>query len=79
MTRPVNVMLKNCLVEKIPNPKDGRSALITSTREGRDLAENIHQLRLDRLNVTLMDWSDEDKKALTTLIHRLTRDLIKRM
>jgi len=76
VTRQINVMLKNNLIEKIPNPNDGRSALVTSTQIGRELAETMHYLRLDRLQVTLKDWTGEDKKALATLTYRLTRDLI---
>jgi len=76
VTRQINVMLKNSLIEKIPNPNDGRSAIVTSTQTGRELAETMHYLRLDRWQVTLKEWSDEDKKALATLTYRLTRDLI---
>jgi len=75
VTRQINVMLKNNLIEKIPNPNDGRSALVTSTQTGQELAETMHYLRLDRLQVTLKDWTSEDKKALATLTYRLTRDL----
>jgi len=79
VTRQINVMMNNGLIEKIPNPNDGRSALVTATQSGIELAEAMHQLRLDRLQVTLKDWSGEDKQALATLTRRLTRDLIHSM
>jgi DNA-binding MarR family transcriptional regulator len=79
VTRQINVMIKSNLIEKIPNPDDGRSALVIATQTGRELAEAMHQLRLDRLQTTLRDWSGEDKQALATLTHRLTRDLIRSM
>jgi len=79
VTRQINVMVKRDLIKKIPNPNDGRSALITSTNKGRELARDMHQLRLDRLQTTLKDWTGDDKQALADLTYRLTHDLIRSM
>lgn len=79
VTRQINVMLKNNLVEKIPNSNDARSTLVASTPTGREQAEAMHQLRLSRLKVTLKNWSGDDKKALAGLTHRLILDLIHNM
>lgn len=79
VTRQVNAMLKNNLIEKIPNPNDGRSALVSSTQMGRSQAEAMHHLRLTRLETTLKKWSGDDKQALADLIHCLTQDLIDNM
>lgn len=79
VTRQINGMLKSSLIEKIPNPNDGRSALVISTQTGRELAEAMHQLRLNRLQVTLKDWPSEDKQTLASLTYRLTQDFIRNM
>jgi len=79
VTRQINVMMKSKLIEKVPNPQDGRSALVIATQTGRELAEAMHQLRLDRLQATLRDWPGEDKQQLAALTCRLTRDLIRSM
>lgn len=76
VTRQINVMVKSSLIEKIPNPNDGRSALVRSTKTGRELAEAMHQLRLDRLQAALKDWTVDNKLTLASLTRRLTRDLL---
>ena len=79
VTRQINAMVENNLIEKIPNPNDGRSALVSSTHVGREKAEAMHHLRFTRLKATLRDWSGEEKQTFATLTHRLTRDLVRNM
>lgn len=79
VTRQINVMKKKRLIEKVPHPNDGRSALVAATPVGHDLAEVMHRLRLDRLRNTLQDWPEEDRRVLATLTGRLTRDLVRSM
>jgi len=75
VTRQINAMLKKQLIVKIPNPDDGRSALVQHTARGSRLVEDMHQLRIERLQHTLSQWSSADKKRLAELTGRLTRDL----
>lgn len=75
VTRQINAMLKKELLKKIPNPNDGRSSLVSSTRQGKTLAKEMHELRLTRLDTALKQWTDSEKQALADLTHRLTHDL----
>lgn len=79
VTRQVNAMLKKQLIEKIPNPDDGRSALVRRTAAGGRLVETMHRQRVSRLTETLQDWSQADRKKLAALTSRLTLDLISSM
>lgn len=77
VTRQINAMLKRQLIEKLPNPNDGRSSLVSSTQTGERLAKDMHHLRLARLDTALHHWPDHDKQRLADLINRLTHDLAK--
>ncbi len=79
VTRQVNAMLKKQLIEKTPNPDDGRSALVRRTAAGGRLVESMHRQRVSRLGETLQEWRQADRKKLTALTARLTRDLIASM
>ena len=79
VTRQVNAMLKRNLIEKLPNPNDGRSALVSVTKKGRDQVETMNDLRLKRLQTTLADWSDGDKQGLADLCNRFIQDLVAHM
>ncbi len=75
VTRQINAMLKRQLLQKVPNPNDGRSALVSSTEKGQNLAEEMHALRISRLETALKQWPDSDKQTLADLTRRLTHDL----
>ncbi len=77
VTRQINAMLKRGLLQKIPHPNDGRSTLVSATKKGRELAEEMQGLRLLRLEIALKKWSDDDWKTLADLTKRLTHDLAK--
>lgn len=76
VTRQLNAMEKRGLIEKQPNPADGRSALIVRTDVGRDLAETMHQLRTRRIQHMLKDWQQKDIDTLAQLMGNLSEALI---
>jgi len=75
VTRQLNAMEKKGLITKQANPADGRSALVVTTATGQELAESMHHLRVQRIEVLLSDWDDKDIDSLTRLIDRLTEAL----
>ncbi|WP_430460269.1 MarR family winged helix-turn-helix transcriptional regulator [Thalassolituus sp. LLYu03] len=75
VTRQVDAMQKKQLIEKIPNPDDGRSQLVVSSALGRSLVDDMQQVRVDRLTHTLADWSAAEQQQLQTLTRRLSEAL----
>lgn len=75
VTRQINAMLKNGLIEKVPNPNDARSTLVWITLHGQQLVSEMHQLRIERLSKTLSLWEDEEIQALADLMSRFDRDM----
>ncbi len=75
VTRQINAMEKNGLVEKMANPADGRSSLIAHSRLGKELVESMHELRIKRIGSALQDWTAEDIDSLSTLSERLIQSL----
>lgn len=72
VTRQLNAMEARGLIEKQPNPDDGRSALVTAVRSGHDLAQEMQCLRIQRIRHMLRDWEHHDIDDLTRLTGRLT-------
>lgn len=75
MTNRIDQLVKNGLVERIPNPDDGRSFLIALTKKGFkiiDAAVNDHVANLDRLTTGL---SESEFKRLNRLLARYLDEL----
>lgn len=75
VTRQINAMEKRGLIQKTPNPADGRSALIVTTAAGRDTADDMHALRVKRITALLAHWDPEEIHTLVRLTARLRQDL----
>ncbi|MEF2073863.1 MarR family winged helix-turn-helix transcriptional regulator [Consotaella aegiceratis] len=75
VTRQLAAMHRRNLVERHPNPADGRSSLIEATDEGRRLADAMQSDRIRRVEMMTADWSDADKEAFGRLLGRLNATL----
>jgi DNA-binding MarR family transcriptional regulator len=62
------------LVEKLPNPADGRSQLISITAEGQAELSRSREARTQRIAALIEErLSDQERQALQTAIRVLDR------
>lgn len=59
------------LVERVPDPTDGRARLVALSAEATARLEAVRTRRLDQLAQALSDWSAEDLSTFAQLLQRL--------
>jgi DNA-binding MarR family transcriptional regulator len=76
VSRQVAELVRAGLVERVPDPDDGRASLLVATARGREL----HAVRVARRHQmferVLAGWSGEDLATLTALLDRFTDDFV---
>lgn len=60
------------LIERHPDPHDGRSSLLSPTAEGRARLEAARAPHENLLHDSLAEWNVDDIRNLTRLLHALT-------
>lgn len=58
-------------IERLPDPRDGRSRLLRLTEKGERRVEELGELATEVLREHLTDWSAEDVQTLGSLLDRL--------
>ncbi len=71
ISRQVSSLAGAGLLEKIPDPDDGRAQLIRVTDAGRDTMRRLRDRRDDWLADLLGDWDPDDIRTLARLLRRL--------
>ena len=61
---------------RVPNPRDGRSALVGLTPAGAAAVAAMRQARQARLGVVLADWSDAEREQFALLLGRFNAALL---
>jgi len=75
VSRQVQHLADLGLLDKTPDPHDGRATMLSPSDDAcRRLAE-VRQQRRRRLDERLGDWSDEDLDAFVTALGRYNRTL----
>jgi DNA-binding MarR family transcriptional regulator len=77
VTRQVAVLEQQALIDRLPNPEDGRSTLVRATRQGLIAAEQMRDMRLGRIALLFEDWSETDRSAFAALVGRLNTSLLR--
>lgn len=72
ISRTVRELEELGLVQRTPDPADGRSHLLTPTAEGLDRLAAAREPHESRLMQALRDWPLDDILDLTRLLHALT-------
>lgn len=72
LSRTVRELERLGLVERTPDPSDGRSSLLSATPFGRERLEEARGPQEDLLLRSLEDWPEEEIRSLTRLLHALT-------
>jgi DNA-binding MarR family transcriptional regulator len=63
------------IVERTPDPADGRASLVGLTESGRATVQAAFERRFKRIQGVLEHWSDADRAQLQVLLTRLAADL----
>jgi DNA-binding MarR family transcriptional regulator len=63
------------LLDKTPDPEDGRATLLSPSDDARRRLDDVTQQRRRRLDERLGDWSDEDLHSLVAALGRYNRTL----
>lgn len=77
-SRQASTLTQHGLVDKVPDPADGRAALLSLSAEGRDLLERMQRERAELFAHLLTDWSEEEVAVFAHGLDRLTRALTER-
>jgi DNA-binding MarR family transcriptional regulator len=75
VSREVRSLVERGLLERRPDPDDGRGALLAVTAAGKAAFEAYRQQRDAELAALLAPWPPEDRQHITRLLARLNDDL----
>ena len=75
VSRQVQHLTELGLIERTPDPADGRAALLAVTDEARRRMADVHRHRRTYLDERLADWSDEDLRAFVDMLGRYNASL----
>ncbi|GAB3305503.1 hypothetical protein GCM10027451_11780 [Geodermatophilus aquaeductus] len=74
-SRQVTALERSGLVERRPDPHDGRASLIRLSPAGATALAQTRALRAEWAVEALAGWDEDDARLLSALIERLTDDL----
>jgi DNA-binding MarR family transcriptional regulator len=74
-SRQIPPLVEQDLVERRSAEEDARRVDVRLTPRGREVYQRIVDYRLGQLTEVLADWSESDRRLLTELVARLSRDL----
>ena len=75
VSRQVRGLEELGLVGRTPDPEDRRAFLLEPTEAGSALVSGVKQKFSRLVDTALADWSDDDRRTLTSLLARLADDL----
>jgi len=75
VTRQIAALERGELVERRPDPADGRSSSIALTPEGRRCMREVEQERRRSIEALVRDWDDAEQAGLAATLARLNASL----
>jgi DNA-binding MarR family transcriptional regulator len=70
VTRQVAPLVDCGLVERVPNPDDGRAVLLELSEQGRQRLQEVRASRQELMRVLTDGWPEEDQEAFCRLLTR---------
>lgn len=77
VTRQVQRLERGGLVERVPDPDDGRAQRVRITPRGAEAVECVRAVGRRHMAEALADWSEEDRHRLAVLCHRMVDDFLR--
>lgn len=75
VSRQIKQLEDKQIVERTPDPADGRASLVQLSEPGRQVMQAAFQRRFRRIETALEPWSSRDRETLQRLLTRLAADL----
>jgi DNA-binding MarR family transcriptional regulator len=75
VSRHVQQLVDLGLIEREPDPVDGRASILTISEEGRRRMEEVAAERRASFDSRLADWSDDDLATFARTVERYNRSL----
>src|SRR4051794_12164233 len=75
VSRQVKQLEDKGIVERTPDPADGRASLIGITSHGQQVIHDGMRRRFERIRSVLEPWDEDDRVQLQHLLTRLAADL----
>lgn len=75
LTRQVNAIEAQGIVERRPDPNDRRASLVHMSTKGRRLAQRLREVQDEVLGGQLAKWSASELERAADLMERLIRDV----
>jgi DNA-binding MarR family transcriptional regulator len=75
VTRQVAPLVDGGLVERVPNPDDGRAVLLELSDLGRARLEEVRLSRQELMRMLMDGWPEADQQAFVTLLTRFNRSI----
>ena len=75
ISRHVAHLVQLGLVERRPDPADGRATVLAATDVGVRLAAELRQRRNATIAAIVADWTADERSQFTALLARFTEDL----
>jgi DNA-binding MarR family transcriptional regulator len=73
LTSLVAKLARDGLVDRRPDPRDGRAVLLSLTRQGQEIVRARHADRMTRLSRLVSRMNDQDREALAGSVRALAR------
>ena len=77
ITRQVQALEHEGLVERRPDPTDRRASLLDCTDHGRDVLTTTRERRRDWLRASLSDWAEHDHEEFGRLLEKFNLSIDK--
>jgi DNA-binding MarR family transcriptional regulator len=75
VSRQIKQLEDKGIVERTPDPADGRASLVRLSDEGHRIMQAAFRRRFQRIQQVLEPWSQRDRDQLHKLLTRLAADL----
>jgi DNA-binding MarR family transcriptional regulator len=75
VSRQIKQLEDKGILERTPDPADGRASLVRLTATGRTTMQAAFKRRFERIQGVLGSWNDADRAQLQRLLTRLATDL----
>ncbi|MEV6431263.1 MarR family winged helix-turn-helix transcriptional regulator [Nocardia sp. NPDC051463] len=75
INRQVGAMLKQDLVERVPDPDGGIARKVRASRKGLELVAADRAQSHEGIGAVVLDWADADIEQLSTLIARFNESI----
>jgi DNA-binding MarR family transcriptional regulator len=70
VSRQVTTLVAHGLLEKVPDPEDGRACMVSLSPEGATLVEALKAIRGEWLRQLMQDWDPADAEAFGQYLKR---------